>query len=72
MLLENCKGIAENPGIGKKYEGIVKRLFGLIAGRHIFFYRNANEVEITRILHEQMDVKNRILNLPHQTYDLTL
>ena len=62
MLLENCREIAEKPDIGKNYEGIVNLLFGLRAGRHIIFYRkvNANEVEITRILHERMDLKNRI------------
>lgn len=62
MLLENCKKIAENPVLGKNYEGIIKLLFGHRAGRHIIFYRklNVNEVEITRILHEQMDLKNRI------------
>lgn len=33
------------------------------AGRHIIFYRKRTEtkVEIIRILHEQMDLKNRIL-----------
>lgn len=63
MLLGNCKQIAKNPASGKNYEGIVNWLFGLRAGRHIIFYRqlSANEVEITRILHEQMDLKNRIL-----------
>ncbi len=63
MLLEYCREIAAKPDIGKNYEGIINRLFGLRAGRYIIFYRkvNANEVEITRILHEQMDLKNRIL-----------
>ena len=63
MLLENCREIAEKPDIGKNCEGIVNLLFGLRAGRHLIFYRkiNANEVEITRILHEQMDLKNRIM-----------
>ncbi len=62
MLLENCQEIADKPEIGKNYGGIINQLFGLRAGRHIIFYRkvNANEVEITRILHEQMDLKNRI------------
>lgn len=62
MLLDNCKEIAENPVLGKNYEGIVKLMYGHRAGRHIIFYRklNVNEVEITRILHEQMDLKNRI------------
>ena len=63
MLIENCRDISDKPDIGKNYDGIINRLFGLKAGRHIIFYRkvNQNEVEITRILHKQMDLKNRIL-----------
>ena len=62
MLLENCKEIAEKPTIGKNYEGIINRLLGHKIGRHIIFYRieNVREIVIIRILHEQMDVKNRI------------
>ena len=62
MLLENCSEIAENPTLGKNYEGIVEHLYGFKAGRHIIFYRILREtkIEITRILHEQMDLKNRI------------
>ena len=63
LILENCQEIADKPDIGKNYEGIKNRLFGHRVGRHIIFYRkvNVNEVEITRILHEQMDLKSRIL-----------
>lgn len=63
MLLENCREIGKNPDVGKNYEGIVNLLFGLRAGRHIILYRkvSANKVEITRILHEQMDLKNRLM-----------
>jgi len=41
---------------------VTENLFGFKAGRHIIFYRKIGEnvVEITRILHEQMDLKNRI------------
>ena len=62
ILLENCKIIAINPEIGKNYSGVAENLFGFKAGRHLIFYRriNDNEVEIIRILHEQMDIKNRI------------
>jgi len=62
MLIEKCKEISEKPNIGKNYEGVLNRLFGHRTGRHIIFYRivNANEIEITRILHVQMDLKNRI------------
>ena len=62
MLVENFEHIAENPNIGKSYSEIKEELFGLKANRHIIFYRKLinNPIEITRILHEQMDLKNRI------------
>ncbi len=51
-----------NPELGKNFEVIVPNLFGLRAKKHIIFYRliSKNEVEITRILHEKMDLKRRI------------
>jgi toxin ParE1/3/4 len=62
MLLSSCQDIANAPELGKKYAGIASELFGLKTNRHIIFYRKStdNPVEITRILHEQMDLKNRI------------
>ena len=61
-LISNCEEIAENPDLGKNYEGISKQLLGIKSNRHIIFYRTLNEnyVEITRILHESMDLKKRI------------
>lgn len=61
-LISNCIEIAENPNLGKNYEGISKQLLGLKTNRHIIFYRtlNPNYVEITRILHERVDLKKRI------------
>ncbi|WP_179318001.1 type II toxin-antitoxin system RelE/ParE family toxin [Winogradskyella undariae] len=61
-LISDCQEIAENPHLGKNYEGISKQLLGIKANRHIIFYRTLNEnyVEITRILHERMDLKKRI------------
>jgi len=63
MLLENCNEVACNPELGNNYSGVTENIFGFKAGRHIIFYRKIkeNEVEITRILHEQMDLKNRII-----------
>jgi toxin ParE1/3/4 len=63
MLLENCNEVARNPELGKNYSEVSENLWGFKAGRHIIFYRKIeeNEVEITRILHEQMDLKDRIL-----------
>jgi len=62
MLLEICQDIADNPELGKNYEGIKSDLFGLKANRHVIFYRKSkvNSIEITRILHERMDLKRRI------------
>ena len=62
MLIENCKVVASNPDLGKTYNGVTENLLGFKAGRHIIYYRriNDNDVEITRILHEQMDIENRI------------
>lgn len=62
MLTEYCNEVAFNPDLGKNYSGITENLLGFKAGRHIIFYRRIedNEIEITRILHEQMDLKNRI------------
>jgi toxin ParE1/3/4 len=61
-LILNCAEITENSDLGKNYEGISKQLLGIKANRHIIFYRTLSEdyVEITRILHERMDLKKRI------------
>ena len=57
-----CAEIAANPLLGKVYAGISKDLLGLKSGKHIIFYHvvSENEIEIIRILHERMDLKNRI------------
>jgi len=61
-LITNCEEIAKNPDLGKNYKGISKQLFGKKSNRHIIFYRilDENYIEITRILHERMDIKRRI------------
>ena len=58
-----CNGIGENPDIGKEYDGINKNLLGLKSGKHIIFYQqiSIDRIEIIRILHERMDLKNRII-----------
>ena len=63
MLIANCKRIAENPSLGKNYDGVTENLFGLRTNRHIIFYRQIakNDIEVTRILHERMDLENRTL-----------
>jgi len=57
-----CNGIGDNPDIGQEYYGIDNSLLGLKSGKHIIFYRQMSNdsIEIIRILHERMDLKNRI------------
>jgi toxin ParE1/3/4 len=61
-LISNCEEIAENPDLGKNYERISKQLLGIQVNQHIIFYRKLSKdfVEITRILHERMDLRKRI------------
>ena len=62
MLLDICQTIADNPELGKNYDGITSHLFALKANRHLIFYRKRTDqpIEITRISQSQMDLKNRI------------
>lgn len=59
MLISSCKEIAENPNLGKNYEGITQNLLGIKTNRYIIFYRTLGEtsIEIIRILHDSMDLK---------------
>lgn len=58
-----CKEIGENPAIGKEYSDISRNLLGLKSGKHIIFYHmiSDNEIEVIRILHERMDLKNKLM-----------
>ena len=62
MLLDSCQNIEYGRVLGKHYDGILTSLLGMKAGKHIIFYRKLDKdvVEIVRILHEQMDLRNRI------------
>ena len=57
-----CSQIGENPQLGRVYNEINENIFGLKTGKHIIFYHfvSFDEIEIIRILHEQMDLKNRL------------
>lgn len=57
-----CKKIGEKPAIGKKYSEISEHLLGFKTGKHIIFYYviSTFEIEIIRILHENMDLENRL------------
>jgi toxin ParE1/3/4 len=57
-----CMQIGKNPELGKEYGGINSNLLGLRTGKHIIFYQiiTEDEIEVIRILHERMDLKNRM------------
>lgn len=57
-----CTQIGKTPELGKEYEGISNNLLGLRTGKHIIFYQVISEdrIEIVRILHERIDVKNKL------------
>ncbi len=57
-----CLQIGENPELGKEYKGISNKLLGLRTRKHIIFYQvvSVDEIEIIRILHQRMDLINRL------------
>ena len=62
MLLDTCQDLANGNISGKPYPAISAEVLGFKAGRHIIFYRKAKGtgIEVARILHGRMDLKNRI------------
>ena len=62
MLLDSCQELADEKVFGKKYEDISDNILGFRVGQHIIFYRKlkGNRIEITRILHNRMDLRNRV------------
>jgi toxin ParE1/3/4 len=67
LLVDSCSALARNPKLGKTYSEIYAGLFGKLISKHIIFYRVIEKsktqketvVEITRILHAQMDLKSK-------------
>lgn len=62
LLVETCQEIAKSPEIGKNYNEIGNDILGFRVGKHIIFYHKTKSkgIEVLRILHERMDLKNRI------------
>jgi toxin ParE1/3/4 len=63
LLISARSTIAQQPQIGKAYPEIYQDLRGKLTSKHIIFYRILEDqsIEITRILHERMDLKNKIV-----------
>ena len=62
LLVASCDHLANNPGIGRKYDMVSKGLLGFKSGEHIIFYSiiSKNEIQVTRILHGMMDLKSKL------------
>lgn len=62
LIINSCSAIAKKPQIGKIYSEIYPDLKGKLISKHIIFYRVMEDqsIEITRILHERMDLKNKL------------
>ena len=61
MLLDTCKELAKKPDSGKKYDSVYPDLQGYKVYQHIIFYTaGKGKIEIVRIQHSRMDLKNRL------------
>mgnify|MGYP003584349382 CR=1 FL=1 len=62
LILDEIEFIAENFESGKSVDYIKKGYRATLVKSHIIFYKKSkrNIVEIIRVLHQKMDVENRI------------
>ncbi len=62
MLVDLFEKLVEEPDLGRRYDIVQPGLLGMKVGRHVIFYRHkrAGVIEIIRILHEEMDLENRL------------
>lgn len=62
LLIDSCQELANKPSQGKSYEVVEKNILGFKTGQHVIFYRmvTETEIEVVRILHGMMDMKNHL------------
>lgn len=63
LLIDEIEYLAEHPNAGKNYEHFRKGYFRSKVNFHFIFYKvslKENELEIIRILHQQMDIDSRL------------
>ena len=62
LIISTCQELAQSPEKGKSFQEIAEEITGFRVGKHIIFFRqiSSHEIEILRILHGSMDLKNRI------------
>ena len=61
-MMDEFALIMSNPERGRYYGEISGNFYGIKKNKHIIFYRivKTGEVEIIRVLHELMDIPNRL------------
>ncbi|KQS93164.1 type II toxin-antitoxin system RelE/ParE family toxin [Chryseobacterium sp. Leaf394] len=63
LIMNEIEYLSENPKSGKDYSNIRKGYFRSRVKSHFIFYRiniKNEEIEIIRILHQQMDISSRL------------
>ncbi|HMV15758.1 MAG: type II toxin-antitoxin system RelE/ParE family toxin [Chitinophagales bacterium] len=61
LILDEIEYIALHPNAGKDYSHVRKGYYRSEIKSHFIFYKiNLQVVEIIRILHQQMDIQNRL------------
>lgn len=61
LIFDEIEYLSENPESGKDCSHIRKNYYSSKVKSHIIFYRIAEkEIEIIRVLHQKMDLENRL------------
>lgn len=63
LILDEIEYLADNPNESKNYSNVRKGYFRSKVKSHFIFYRvkqKENIIEIIRVLHQQMDIENRL------------
>jgi toxin ParE1/3/4 len=63
LIMAEIEYLAENPKSGTDYSKVRKGYFRTRVKSHFIFYRinsNNEEIEVIRILHQQMDIDTRL------------
>lgn len=60
VLISSCQDVSERLHLEEKGHVVCPNVFGIRTLQHLVFYRtiNGNEVEIVRIIHDRMALKN--------------
>lgn len=63
LIFDEIEYLAENPNSGKEYGHVMRGYYRSKVKSHFIFYRvnhEAHGIEIIRVLHQQMDIDNRL------------